>query len=72
VLGEQEYTLHNRITNGSRNMGKRCREAQASTAFLFFGWAAFMASLIFSVLAGRGNVNMRGVRRPAMSQVSGA
>jgi len=66
----QKYTTTNHITNGSPNTAKRCREAQASTAFLFFGWAAFMASLIFSVLSGRGNVNMRGVRRPAMSQVS--
>jgi hypothetical protein len=66
------YTLTNKITNGSPNTGKRCREAQASTAFLFFGWAAFMASLVFSAMAGRGNVNMRGIRRPAMSQVSGA
>lgn len=65
-----KYTTTNHITNGSPNTAKRCREAQASTAFLFFGWAAFMASLIFSVLSGRGNVNMRGVRRPAMSQVS--
>lgn len=71
--GNQKYTTTNRITNGSRDTGKRCREAQASTAFLWFGWAAFMASLVFSALAGRGNVNMRGIgRRPAMSQVSGA
>jgi hypothetical protein len=65
------YTHSNHITNGSHNTEKRCREAQASTAFLWFGWAAFVASLIFSVLGGRGNVNMRGgIRRgPAMSQV---
>lgn len=66
------YTTTNHITNGSLNTQKRCREAQASTAFLFFGWAAFVASLVFSVLGGRGNVNMRGgIRRsgPAMSQV---
>lgn len=66
------YTTTNHITNGSLDTQKRCHEAQASTAFLFFGWAAFVASLVFSVLSGGGNVNMRGgIRRsgPAMSQV---
>lgn len=66
------YTTTNHITNGSPNTEKRCREAQASTAFLWFGWAAWMATLVLSVLAGRGNANLRGgVRRggPAMSQV---
>jgi hypothetical protein len=65
------YTLTNHITNGSPNTAKRCREAQASTAFLWFGWAAFVASLIFSILGGSGGVNLRGgIRRgPAMSQV---
>lgn len=65
------YTTTNHITNGSPNTSKRCREAQASTAFLWFGWAAFMASMVFSVLAGKGSANMRGgIRRgPAMSQV---
>lgn len=51
---------------------KRCREAQASTAFLWFGFVAFAASFFFSFAAGRSaGVNMRGVRRggPAMSQV---
>lgn len=65
------YTLSNHITNGSPNTEKRCREAQASTAFLWFGWAAFVASMIISVLAGRsGGASFRGgIRRPAMSQV---
>jgi len=68
------YTSTNHITNGSPNTAKRCREAQASTAFLWFGWAAFMASMVFSILAGKGGANMRGgvggIRRgPAMSQV---
>ena len=64
------YTHTNFITNGAHDTAKRCREAQAATAFLWFGWAGFMASLVFSVLGGQGSVNMRGVRRPAMSQVS--
>ena len=64
------YTRSNHITNGAVDSAKRCREAQAATAFLWFGWAAFVASLVVSLLAGRGAVNMRpAVRRPAMSQV---
>lgn len=65
------YTTTNHITNGSPNTEKRCREAQASTAFLWFGWAAWVASAIFSFMAGQGGANLRGgIRRgPAMSQV---
>lgn len=66
------YTTTNHITNGSPNTEKRCREAQASTAFFFFGWAAWVASLVISLMSGRGNINMRGgLRRggPSMSQV---
>ncbi|KAF2247799.1 hypothetical protein BU26DRAFT_519625 [Trematosphaeria pertusa] len=64
------YTHSNHITNGSPNTEKRCREAQASTAFLWFGWAAFTASMLFSLMSGRGSANLRGgIRRPAMSQV---
>ncbi|RMZ88851.1 hypothetical protein DV736_g3922, partial [Chaetothyriales sp. CBS 134916] len=68
------YTHSNRITNGAHNTAHRCREAQASTAFLWFGWACYTASLFFSFLDARGNgVNLRsrGIRKggPAMSQV---
>ncbi|KIY02653.1 uncharacterized protein Z520_01118 [Fonsecaea multimorphosa CBS 102226] len=69
------YTLHNHLTNGANDREGRCREEQAATAFLWFTWAAWMASLFFSVLDARsGGVNLRGpVRsrgaRPAMSQV---
>jgi hypothetical protein len=73
----QSYTSTNEITNGSNNQSKRCREAQASTAFLWFGWAGYMASTIISIFMSRSaNVNMRGrtgsARRPArpsMAQV---
>ncbi|KAF2642795.1 hypothetical protein P280DRAFT_468107 [Massarina eburnea CBS 473.64] len=66
------YTTTNHITNGSLDSSKRCREAQASTAFFWFGWAAWVASTAFSVMSGRGTANLRGgVRRggPSMSQV---
>lgn len=66
----EAYTRGNSITNGSSNREKRCREAQASTAFLWFGFAAFAVSTAFSLLSGRGNVNIRGgTRMPNMSQV---
>ncbi|KAF2840102.1 putative non-classical export protein Nce2 [Patellaria atrata CBS 101060] len=68
----RSYTLTNLVTNGSVDTEKRCREAQASTAFLWFGFAAFAASLFFSIVSSRGSVNMRGgIRRggPSMSQV---
>lgn len=69
------YTLHNNITNGShRHREKRCREAQAVTALLWFAWACYMASLILSLIeawGGRGNLRARpsNRRRPPMSQV---
>lgn len=70
----KSYLIHNEITNGAHNMTKRCREAQASTAFLWFGWAGYMASVIISVFMARSStVNMRGRsgsrRRPNMAQV---
>jgi hypothetical protein len=64
---------NNIVTNGSPNMSKRCREAQASCAFLWFGFAAFAVSTVLSGLQHRGSANMRsgGIRRggPSMSQV---
>lgn len=70
----KEYTLNNEITNGSLNPTKRCREAQASVAFLWFGWAGYMASVFVSIIMARSaTVNLRGRsasrRRPNMAQV---
>jgi len=66
--GDRNYIKHNDITRGS---SKNCREAQASTAFLFFGLFAFIASSVFTVLSSRGSLNMR-ASNPSMSQVSGS
>ncbi|GAB1197954.1 hypothetical protein APSETT444_007260 [Aspergillus pseudonomiae] len=70
-----EYTLHNEITNGSVHREKRCREAQASTAFLWLAWAGYTASIALSTLAARRAVShrprvgpARGAR-PSMAQV---
>lgn len=69
--GNAGYTTTNRVTNGSPDTKKRCHEAQASTAFLWFGFACFAASSFFSWSQSRGSVNMRSVRggAPSMSQV---
>ncbi|PYI20687.1 hypothetical protein BO86DRAFT_389299 [Aspergillus japonicus CBS 114.51] len=70
------YTLNNEITNGANNRGKRCREAQASTAFLWFAWVGYTVSLVFSIMGSRSaGVNLRGRTgpargaRPSMAQV---
>lgn len=55
TISRQDYLKRNKITNGVKN-GKsaRCTEAQASDAFLFFGFFAFAVSTVFSGLATRG------------------
>ncbi|KAL2807591.1 marvel domain-containing protein [Aspergillus granulosus] len=69
------YVLSNEITNGSSNPEKRCREAQASTAFLWFAWAGYTASMVISILMSRRTgANLRprvgpARGRPNMSQV---
>jgi len=67
------YTSRNSVCNSSPQLERNCRLAQATTAFLWFGWAAFVATLILNIMNGRGSgVNMRGgIRRggPSMSQV---
>jgi len=67
----QGYLLHNNLTNGSHNMGKRCHELQASTAFYWFLFATFVASLVMGFLNRGSGVNIRGIGRrgPSMSQV---
>ncbi|CAI7606266.1 unnamed protein product [Penicillium glandicola] len=47
------YLSSNEITNGSNNMSKRCREAQASVAFLWFAWVGYLASLVVSIFMSR-------------------
>jgi len=57
------------IGYGSFNDGKRCREIQASTAFMWFLWATFLATLVLAFLSFKrvgGSVRSGG---PGMSQV---
>jgi len=70
--GNASYTTTNKVTNGSPNTSKRCHEAQASTAFLWFGFAAFAASAVLSALQSRGSGGRFTRGGPAMSQVSGS
>ncbi|KAI4266157.1 MAG: hypothetical protein L6R38_008920 [Xanthoria sp. 2 TBL-2021] len=58
----RDYVGSNKITNGSLNQSKRCREMQAVCAFLWFGFAAWAASLGLSALASRGG-GTSGLRR---------
>ncbi|KAL4884197.1 membrane-associating domain-containing protein [Aspergillus karnatakaensis] len=70
--GNQSYILSNEITNGSHNPGKRCREAQASTAFLWFGWAAYAGSWVVSILMSRqSGANLRPRVGPARGSRGG-
>lgn len=66
-----DYLNSNYITNNSGDKTKRCREGQASDAFLWFGFVAFLVSTVLSGLQSRGGGSPRGgIRRgPAMSQV---
>lgn len=63
------YLIRNGLTQG---MEQRCRELQASTAFFWFMWLGFLASLIVS-FADRGSSSLtsrrNGSSTPAMSQV---
>ena len=68
----QKYVTTNRITNGSHNPTKRCHEAQADTAFLWFLFACYAASMVLSFLSGGSSSagGVGGIRRgpaPVMS-----
>lgn len=73
LTNPQAYTTSNGVCNSSANTEQNCRQAQATCAFLWFGFAAFAATLAINVMNGSGSgVNMRGgIRRggPSMSQV---
>lgn len=70
----QSYVDNNPLTNGSHNPNKRCHELQASTAFFWFLFATFIATLAMTALNSRGSGmggGRGGIRRggPSMSQV---
>lgn len=77
ILILQKYTLNNEVTNGAEGRTKRCREAQASVAFLWFAWAGYTASMILSFIQWRQSGGSRQrprtgpsrPSRPSMAQV---
>ncbi|KAI1004562.1 hypothetical protein K3495_g3657 [Podosphaera aphanis] len=56
------YVRSNSLTNGSHNPTKRCRELQATTAFMWFLFASYVGSLAMDYLThgtssiGRGKI----------------
>jgi len=71
--GNKSYLADNALTNGSHNPSKRCHELQASTAFYWFAFVAFLGSAVLgfkggnsSFRGGRGGIRKGG---PAMSHV---
>ncbi|PUU83260.1 marvel domain-containing protein [Tuber borchii] len=71
--GLKGYLLENGITNGGGYISpsRRCREANAMTAFHWFAFAAFLASFGFSAYGIRGMMRRSGSDRGRgpMSQV---
>lgn len=59
----------NWIAFGSADNEKRCREIQASTAFMWFLWATFCALLFFTWKQSRSPFAGSRSSRPTMSQV---
>ncbi|KAK6530793.1 hypothetical protein TWF281_007630 [Arthrobotrys megalospora] len=51
--GNMAYVKTNSITNGGTDPTGRCHEAQALTAFLWFLFGTYLASMVLSVLAWR-------------------
>jgi hypothetical protein len=57
------------IGYGASDVGKRCREIQASTAFVWFLWATFVATLALAFLSFRRMGGSARSHGPGMSQV---
>merc|ERR1711900_54714 len=72
-LRKQIVPRSNALTNGSNNPSKRCHELQASTAFYWFAFAAFLGSAILGFMSGGSSFSRPrgGIRKggPTMSQV---
>ncbi|KAH7400025.1 putative Non-classical export protein 2 [Cadophora sp. MPI-SDFR-AT-0126] len=71
--GNKSYLVSNALTNGSHHPSKRCHELQASTAFYWFAFVAFLGSAFLGFTSGgssfrgpRGGIRKGG---PTMSQV---
>jgi len=67
----RDYVTSNKVMRGASQETSACREAQAATAFLWFGWATFVGTLAMSAMGIKsGGGSSGGIRRgPAMAQV---
>jgi hypothetical protein len=54
-----DYVYQNRITNNALGRGKRCREAQAATAFIWLNFLLFAVTTVISVRTVYWNSNPR-------------
>src|SRR6266536_255552 len=54
----QSYTRSNSLTNGSNNQKARCQELQCATAFFWFLFAAYVASMVATGLSHSNGVSM--------------
>ncbi|BFZ63917.1 hypothetical protein YB2330_005054 [Saitoella coloradoensis] len=68
--GNQDYINSNKVINGSSH---RCREAQAGTAFIWFLFAAYLASTLTSAMTAFSSADApsrrrRGGAQPQMAQ----
>jgi hypothetical protein len=77
VLTAQDYLKSNRIIGPAADHEKRCHEAQATTAFMFFALFGFIATTVVSGLRVRGGLgSIRGGlgsikgSNPSMTEVS--
>jgi hypothetical protein len=67
----QAYLKSNRITGPAADQEKRCHEAQATTAFMFFALFGFIATTVVSGMRVRGGGlgSIKG-SNPSMTEVS--
>lgn len=73
---DDSYVTSNFVLAGSYDPTRRCQESQANDAFMWFTFAAYVATLALSAMGMGGSSSMRrggmgGIRRgpPTMSQV---
>ena len=63
----QGYTSTNKVTNGTGNTKARCQMSQTITAFMWFNFALYIVTALFSFTGGRANMRSGGLK-PSMSQ----
>jgi hypothetical protein len=69
--GFQDYLKGNKVISGAMDQEKRCHEAQATTAFMFFALFGFIATTVVSALRVHGGTlgSIKG-SNPSLTEVS--